>query len=198
MTHPGFFQGTEMPTAGWWAALWPDPAGVLTKIGMTAGMHVIDLCSGDGWFTSEIARLVRHVNAIDLDRTMLDLARGRLAASGLTNCALIEGNAYDVATLVPGPADVVFMANALHGVPDRLRLTRAVAAALKTGGRFVIVNWHARPRETTTVLGEPRGPASELRMRPETTIAAVVPAGFTLRTVVELPPYHYAGIFEKA
>ena len=22
----GFFQGTEMPTAGWWEALWPDPA----------------------------------------------------------------------------------------------------------------------------------------------------------------------------
>src|SRR5262245_43868691 len=25
---PGFFEGTEMPTAGWWEALWPDPAGV--------------------------------------------------------------------------------------------------------------------------------------------------------------------------
>jgi hypothetical protein len=24
--HPaGFFQGTEMPTAGWWEALWPMP-----------------------------------------------------------------------------------------------------------------------------------------------------------------------------
>jgi hypothetical protein len=21
----GFFEGTEMPTAGWWEALWPDP-----------------------------------------------------------------------------------------------------------------------------------------------------------------------------
>jgi hypothetical protein len=23
---PGFFTGTEMPSAGWWEALWPDPA----------------------------------------------------------------------------------------------------------------------------------------------------------------------------
>jgi hypothetical protein len=45
--HPkGFFQGTEMPTAGWWEALWPDPAGVLAKVGVRPGMNVIDLCSG--------------------------------------------------------------------------------------------------------------------------------------------------------
>jgi len=30
----GFFQGTEMPDAGWWEALWPDPFGVLTSVGI--------------------------------------------------------------------------------------------------------------------------------------------------------------------
>ena len=44
---PGFFQGTEMPTAGWWEALWPDPARVLALVGITPGMSVVDLCSGD-------------------------------------------------------------------------------------------------------------------------------------------------------
>jgi hypothetical protein len=38
----GFFQGTEMPNAGWWEALWPDPAGVLAKVGIKPGMDVID------------------------------------------------------------------------------------------------------------------------------------------------------------
>lgn len=197
MTLPGFFKGTEMPTAGWWEALWPDPAGVLAKVGMRPDMEVIDLCSGDGWFTLQIARLVRHVIAIDIDRKFLDLARVRLAESGLTNCAFVEGNAYEIARLVPKPADFVFMANAFHGVPDRGRLARAVATALKPGGQFAIVNWHARPRETTTILGEPRGPATELRLTPETTVAAVTPAGFALREVVELPPYHYGAIFIK-
>jgi hypothetical protein len=28
MVLPGFFKGTEMPTAGWWEALWPEPAKV--------------------------------------------------------------------------------------------------------------------------------------------------------------------------
>src|SRR5262249_42319528 len=68
---PGFFEGTEMPTAGWWEALWPDPAGVLAKVGLQPGMDVIDLCSGDGWFTLPIARIASHVAAIDIDPAML-------------------------------------------------------------------------------------------------------------------------------
>ena len=39
------------------------------------------------------------------------------------------------------------------------------------------MSWHARPREETIVLGQPRGPAAELRMSPEQTIAAVEEGG---------------------
>ena len=197
MVLPGFFKGTEMPTAGWWEALWPDPASVLAQVGVTAGMDVVDLCSGDGWFTLQIARLVRQVTSIDIDRNFLDLAGVRLAENGIANCKFVEGNAYDVDKLISQPADFVFMANAFHGVPERTRLARAVANALIPHGYFAIVNWHARPREETPILGEPRGPASELRMTVETTRAAVEPAGFRLHRLVELPPYHYGTIFEK-
>lgn len=197
MVLPGFFKGTEMPTAGWWEALWPDPASVLAQVGVTAGMDVVDLCSGDGWFTLQIARLVRQVTSIDIDRNFLDLAGVRLAENGIANCKFVEGNAYDVDKLISQPADFVFMANAFHGVPERTRLARAVANALIPHGYFAIVNWHARPREETPILGEPRGPASELRMTVETTRAAVEPAGFRLHRLVELPPYHYGAIFEK-
>ena len=197
MVLPGFFKGTEMPTAGWWEALWPDPARVLARVGVAAGMDVIDLCSGDGWFTLQIGKIARHVTAIDIDRQFLDVACMRLADGGIANCEFVEGNAYDIDKLVSRRADLVFMANAFHGVPERTRLARAVADALVPHGHFVIVNWHARPREKTTILGEPRGPASELRMTPEATIAAVEPGGFKLPRVVELPPYHYGVIFNK-
>jgi SAM-dependent methyltransferase len=103
VTHdlPGLFEGTEMPTAGWWEALWPDPAKVLHAVGLTPGMDVIDLCSGDAWFTLQIARVARHVLAIDLDARLLEVARVRLAESGLANCSFVVGNAYDVADLDP-------------------------------------------------------------------------------------------------
>ncbi len=196
-TPCGFFEGTEMPAAGWWEALWPDPAGVLAAVGVGPGMEVIDLCSGDGWFTLQIAKIARRVVAIDIDRGLLEVARHRLAEGNVTNCEFVAGDAFEVAGLAPWPADVVFMANAFHGVPDPLRLARAVRAALKPGGRFTVVNWHKRRREDTQVLGEPRGPRTELRLAPEQTIAAVAPSGLELARLVEVPPYHYGAVFER-
>jgi ubiquinone/menaquinone biosynthesis C-methylase UbiE len=194
---PGFFEGTEMPTAGWWEALWPDPAGVLAAVGVAPGMRVIDLCAGDGWFTLQIARIAAHVTAIDIDSRLLDVARLRLTESGVRNCDYVAGDAYEIARLAPAPADLVFMANAFHGVPDRPRLARAVCAALRPGGRFAIVNWHQRPREQTTVLGEPRGPKTELRLSVAQTIAAVEAGGLVLALQVEVPPHHYGVVFER-
>ena len=197
MALPGFFKGTEMPS-GWWAALWPDPGAVVAQVGIAAGMEVVDLCCGDGWFSLPIAKVARRVTCIDIDRAMLDAARARLAENAIANCDFAEGDAYGVDKLVARPVDFVFLANAFHGVPEKTRLARAVANALVPRGLFAIVNWHARPREETTILSEPRGPATELRMTPDATRAAVEPAGFRLREIAELPPYHYGAVFEKA
>lgn len=196
-TPPGFFEGTEMPDAGWWEALWPDPVGVLTAVGMKPGMDVVDLCSGDGWFTLQIARIARHVTAIDIDAKLLGLSRTRLREQAVTNCDFVARDAYDIARLVPNKVDFVFLANAFHGVPDRVRLARAVSDALRSGGLFAIVNWHPRPREETTVLGQPRGPKTELRMSSDQAVAAVTPSGLRIAKVVEIPPYHYGAIFVR-
>jgi len=195
---PEFFSGTEMPNAGWWEALWPDPASVLAAVGVKPGMEVIDLCSGDGWFTLQIAKIARHVVAIDIDTALLEVARVRLKEGGIFNCDFKAGDAYQLASLASRPADFVFMANAFHGVPDRPRLGRAVREALKPNGHFVIVNWHQRPREQTKVLGEPRGPKTEFRLSPEQTIESVLPAGLAHIGTVEVPPYHYGALFMRA
>jgi len=99
-------------------------------------MDVVDLCSGDGWFTLQIATLARHVTAIDIDGNLLEVARKRLTEQGVTNCDFVAGDAYDVAKLVSQPADSVFMANVFHDVPHGPRLARAVAVALTPTGRF--------------------------------------------------------------
>ena len=57
-----------MPTAGWWETLWPKPARVLEAVGLERNMDAVDLCCGDGWFTSEMAKIARRVLAIDIDR----------------------------------------------------------------------------------------------------------------------------------
>jgi ubiquinone/menaquinone biosynthesis C-methylase UbiE len=155
------------------------------------------LSCGDGLFTVPLARIARRVVAIDLDPAMLDQARAKLATAGARNCEFVAGDAYAVAELVNRPADFALIANTFHGVPEKGRLARAVAAVLKPGGRFAVVNWHQRPREETTVLGQPRGPKTEMRMEPGAVSAAIEPVGLKLVSIVELPPYHYGAIFEK-
>lgn len=194
---PGYFEGTEMPDALWWEALWPNPADVLAKVGVKLGMEVIDLCSGDGWFTLQIAKVASHVIAIDIDPAQVEMARRRLENHGVTNCDFVAGDAYELSRLWPRPVDFVFLANAFHGVPDRKRLARAVRNVLVPGGVFAIVNWHPIPREETTVLGEPRGPRSEMRMHPWQTSAPVEDAGLRTLQVVDLPPYHYGVVFQR-
>jgi len=90
------------------------------------------------------------------------------------------------------------MANAFHGVPDRTRLAQAVASALKPNGEFAIINWHKRPRKETPILGEPRGPKTELRMSPEETFKSVEGHGLKFTKNVEIAPYHYAIMFKRA
>jgi ubiquinone/menaquinone biosynthesis C-methylase UbiE len=193
----GFYPATAMPDSGWWEILWPRPNEVIVALGVPPGSEAIDLCCGDGLFTLPLAQIAGSVVGIDLDPRMLALARARLDASGLTNCTLIEGDAYDVARLVPEPVDYMLIANTFHGVPDKPRLATAMAAALKPRGRLAIINWHRRPREETVVLGQPRGPKMEMRMEPAEVAAALKPFGLAPAQLLELPPYHYASIFTR-
>jgi 2-polyprenyl-3-methyl-5-hydroxy-6-metoxy-1,4-benzoquinol methylase len=198
MSDIALFDDTGVPPAGWWEALWPDPARVVASIGVQAGMSVVDLCCGEGWLTLALARLAQRVVAIDADKERLATARHRLNEAGLKNCSFLEGDAYEVPDLLEDPVDFVVLANVFHGVPDRPRLVRAVASALRPAGLLAIVNWHSRPREKTRVLGEPRGPATALRMSPPQTIETVEPGGFNLANFVDVSPHHYAAVFTKA
>lgn len=193
-----FFDATAMPDRDWWQVLWPDPEHVLRQLGVTGGMTVVDLCCGDGYFTAPLSKLVDgRVYAIDIDPVMLGRTRAEVLHLGAPDCALVEADARDVDRVIPAMVDYVLIANTFHGVPDRMALTVSVSHVLKAGGVFAIINWHPAPRETTLVLGKPRGPPTGLRMSPAETRRAVEPAGFRLDRIVELPPYHYAAIFIK-
>ncbi|MBK9019182.1 MAG: class I SAM-dependent methyltransferase [Sulfuritalea sp.] len=200
MTLPEqLFPATLMPDRDWWLALWPDPDATIAVLGIDAGMTVVDLCCGDGYLTAAIARRVARDSAtgsvigVDLDPDLLQQAME--ACAGADHCTWIRGNAMDLDQLVTARVDCVLIANTFHGVPDPAGLATAVASILRPGGRFIVVNWHALPRERTPVLGQPRGPQSGMRMAPPVLQGIVEPCGFELDAVVELPPYHYGAVF---
>ncbi|HDO52899.1 MAG TPA: class I SAM-dependent methyltransferase [Rhizobiales bacterium] len=193
------FPATAMPDNIWWSALWPDPGAFVRRLGIEAGMSVVDLCCGDGYFTAPLAKLVNgNVYALDIDPEMLDQARSEVARQGASVAEWLCADARNIAELVPHEIDYVLIANTFHGVPDKTALARAVRRVLKPGGLFAIVNWRPLPREQTPVLGEPRGPRTEMRMSPEQVRAVIEPAGFRLAELVELPPFHYGAVFRKS
>lgn len=195
MIQDRLFPATMMPDQDWWHALWPDPDCFVKTLGISQGMMVIDLGCGNGYFTSAIARRVGSGRVIGLDLDPVMLEQAQVACEGMDNCDWLLGDAMELSHLLGASADYVLIANTFHGAPDKTVLASEVAATLKPGGRFAIVNWYPLPREETTVLGQARGPKTEMRMSPEQTRTVVEPAGFTLETLVELPPYHYGAIF---
>jgi SAM-dependent methyltransferase len=194
------FEATAMPDRDWWQALWPDPKRVLEDVGVVPGMHVVDLCCGDGYFTAPLGELVADgtVLAVELSTDMIAAARAAVEQATLRNVTFIQDDAMKLIELVPDPVDLVLIANTFHGAPDHTGLARAVRAALRDDGTFAVINWWPRPREETAVLGKPRGPRFELRFSPKQVAAWVEPAGFRLREVKEVGPYHYGAIFDVA
>ena len=194
----GLFPATGMPDPDWWQALWPDPEGTLIKTGLEPGMRAVDLCCGDGLFTAPMSKLLQgQVFAIDLDPTMLETAKVTVHAAGAPACHWIEGDARDMALVIPEKVDAVFIANTFHGVPEQTEMAVSAREVLKPGGLFIIVNWHALPREETRVLGQPRGPRTDMRMTPDEVAHAVAPSGLKLSEIVDLPPYHYGAVFRN-
>jgi len=189
------FPATAMPDNDWWHALWPDPDRVVRALRIGQEMTVVDLGCGDGYFTAAIARQVGAGSVIGFDLDPIMLKQAHAACAGMSNCDWLLGDAMSLSRLLGASVDYVLIANTFHGVPDKTALAREIAKALKPNGRLAIVNWHPLPREQTTVLGQPRGPKTAMRMSAEQTRTVVEPAGFRLEAHVELPPYHYGAVF---
>jgi SAM-dependent methyltransferase len=181
-----------------------DPA-VLAEVGDPAGLRVIDLGCGDGRFGRElIAAGCADYLGIDGSATMVELARREL--TGLR--ARVELADLEAFTVPPDCADLVTARLSLHYVADLVAVLRAVARALRPGGRFVMTVVHPvitshdnpsdQPRTTWTVDDYFRpGPRTRIWFGSEVTwhhrtveqyAAALVESGLSLTTIGECPP----------
>ncbi|WP_418286616.1 class I SAM-dependent methyltransferase [Halorubrum sp. DTA46] len=193
------FQNTGQPDWDWWGRIWPTPGATLRRLGLSSGDRVAEIGCGNGYFALPAARIVdpATVYAIDLDESLLAELDTLAAAQAIGNVVTVRGDARELAAHLPEPVDFALLANAFHGIDDRERFVSGVADALSADGRFVVVNWRARPREETTIGGEPRGPPTDLRLSAGETRKAVEDASdLRLAREVDLPPFHYGLVFE--
>lgn len=194
------FQNTGQPDWDWWGRVWPTPGATLRRLGLAPGDRVVEIGSGNGYFALPAARIVDPavVDAVDVDGSLLAELDALAADQEIDNVRTLKGDARALPALLSEPADVALLANAFHGVGDRAALVEAVSAALAVDGRFVVVNWHDRPREETTIGGEPRGPPTDLRLGSAATRQAVEgESDLRLVREVDLPPYHYGLVFRR-
>ncbi len=200
--NSGKFAATQMPDTEWWSTLWPDPEGVLRRLGVDFGDSVLDLCCGDGHFTAPLFNIVGRtgrVMALDIDPHMLNVAKSRTRTAGIPIDGIdwLEQDARKIAGHLPRVPDFILIANTLHGAEDKKTLMAEIYSSLMPGGQFAVINWHHRPKSETTVLNHPRGPETTSRLSPDQVIDFATEAGFRLHGVIELPPYHYGVVFDK-
>lgn len=194
------FENTGQPDWDWWGKLWPTPGATLQKLGIESGQLVAEIGCGSGYFALPAARIVdpEPVYALDLDETLLNELDQVADQQNIKNVVPIHGDARNLASVLPRSVDTLVVANTFHGVDEKPEFIEQAFDVINPGGNLIIINWHDQPRETTTVLDEPRGPPTDVRMTPRETKESVLSAvSFTFDREIDLPPYHFALVFNR-
>jgi SAM-dependent methyltransferase len=97
----------------------------------------LDVACGAAHVAQEVAPRVRQVVGIDLTPALLGLAAARLAAAGIGNVLLQEGDAAAL-PFTDGAFDLVVCRAALHHFPDPAVQVAEMARVCRPGGRVVI------------------------------------------------------------
>lgn len=170
---------------------WQKPEAVIAALALEGDETVVDVGAGSGYFTVRLAQAVPRgrVVAVDVDPEMVAHVRERAAAEGLTNVTAALTSPGDPGA--PPDADLVFVCNVLHHVPDWPGWLTRLQGTLRTGARLVILEFEPEPT--------PVGPPVEHRIRPASLMEAAVRAGWTPVEVDDaLLPYQYVAVFTKA
>lgn len=110
-------------------------------LGITPGMKVLDLACGDGATALPIARRGADVLGIDIARNLVAAAQARVAAEGLANCRIVEGDACDLSDLPDASFDLVVSIFGAMFAPCPVDVARGVVRVTRPGGRIVMGNW---------------------------------------------------------
>jgi len=164
-----------------------DPGHLWDLVGLHEGDVVVDVGAGTGFFAFPASSRVGEqgsVYAVDVSEDLLDLIGERAEAGHFRNLHTVLSTPTRI-PLEDGTADVVLLANVLHGVPPST-VAEAVRV-LRPGGRLVNVDW--KKRET------PQGPPVRHRLSPAEASAALRAYGVKRQSSFDLGPYHYVLVF---
>src|SRR3954471_7732750 len=148
---------------------WQQPALVLEALELGPGMVVADIGAGTGYFAVRLARAVPdgQVIATDIEPDIIRCLTERAAREQLPNLRAVRTPPSDP-ELAAGSVDRILVVDVWHHIDDRAGYARALARALRPGGKLAIVDF---TREAT------HGPPAAMRLTPEQVIGELRQAG---------------------
>jgi ubiquinone/menaquinone biosynthesis C-methylase UbiE len=135
---------------------WQQPALVLDALELGPGMVIADIGAGTGYFAVRLARAVPdgQVIATDIEPDMIRYMTERAAREQLPNLRAVLTPPTDP-QLAAGTVDRILVVDVWHHIDDRVGYARALARALRPGGKLAIVDF---THEAT------HGPPPEMRL----------------------------------
>jgi len=120
--------------------LFQNPHKIL-KPYIKEGMTILDMGCGPGFFSLEIARLLKgkgQVFAADLQQGMLDIVGEKIHGTELEQLIKLHKCQDDAIGLV-SKVDFVLLFYVVHEVPDQEKLFRELKSILNPGGEIFII-----------------------------------------------------------
>jgi SAM-dependent methyltransferase len=114
---------------------------VVASLGVTRGMKVLDLGSGDGTTALPSARLGAEVLGVDIARNLVEAGNRRAREAGLQNLRFQHGDATDLRQLGDRSFDLVVSIFGAMFAPRPAEVAREVVRVTRPGGRIVMGNW---------------------------------------------------------
>jgi ubiquinone/menaquinone biosynthesis C-methylase UbiE len=168
-----------------------EPDEALDIIGIKKGSTVADIGAGSGYMTIRMARRVGAngiVYANDIQQPMLDLLDRRLKKGKIANVRPILGTPDDP-KLPAESVEMALLVDVYHEFSQPQAMLRHLHAALKTGGRLVLLEYR-KEDPAIPIRPEHKMSVAEAKMEVEAE-------GFKLGRVDDSLPRQHVLIFTK-
>lgn len=162
---------------------WQHPDEVMSALAPTPAMTVADVGAGTGYFTMRLARAVPagQVIATDLDAQTVHHLEEHAQREHLANVRAVVATRTS-SGLAPDSVDAILMVHVWHHLDDKAAYARDLAAALRPGGKMIVVEFAA---DAT------RGPPAAMRVAPERLVADLEAVGLHARVLPIAIPEQY-------
>lgn len=114
---------------------------LVSKLGITPGMDVLDLGCGDGTTALPEARLRANVLGVDIARNLVAAANKRIKEEGLTTISVREGDATNLEGIKDESFDLVVSVFGAMFAPKPFDVAKEMVRVTRRGGRIVMGNW---------------------------------------------------------